>query len=181
MSVIVEVTRSYSGQEGFRVKAGRRFSVATPFEDLTVITEARYNQLNKSGLVRVWNPKGDIPLAQTPRPKYEGQVKGARINPPVNPQRPGQGAKSRKPQEAKPSEPSPLANPAGGKTGQAGSASSSPADPASQKSTSSPRGNRKSRSSQSTTHTKSQDGPKPSTPATAVGGVRIKDARRSKD
>jgi len=177
---IAEVTRPYSGQEGFRVKAGTRLAVGKPVDGLKVITEDRYNQLLKSGLARPFGAQNG-PLSQTPPPRYEGQIKPMALKPPANPQGVGQGAAKRRQQEAKPAEPRPLENPAGGETGAGVSASSSPADPASTKSTSKLRGARRSRSSQSTTRTKNAGGQKPSTPATADGGASTKDAKNSAD
>lgn len=174
--IVVEVTRSYSGQEGFRVKAGTRFAVEKGINGLRVIDQGRYMQLLRSGLVRPYKAGDSTPLARAPTPKYEGQVKSPQVMQPAKTQ--VRTAEKRR-QEAKPSEPRPLENPGGGKTGADASASSSPAVQASTKSTSKSRGTRRSRPSQSTTPTKNADGQKPSTPATQVGGVSIKDARRS--
>lgn len=174
--IVVEVTRSYSGKEGFRVRAGTRFAVDRPFEKLTVIDNGRYLQLLRSGLVRPWKLGDVVPLSKTPTPKYEGQTRSPQV---LQPQKTQTRTAAKMKQEARPAEPRPLENPAGGKTGAAGSASSSQEAQASTKSTSKSRGTRRSRSSASTTPTKNADGAKSSTPATGAGGVIIKDARRS--
>ncbi len=185
MSQIVEVTRSYSGQEAFRVKAGTLFSVGKPAKhagvELQVISAGRYAQLLKSNLVRTFSSENP-PLAQAPRPTYEGQQsKQVNVKQPLQTQR-RTDLKIR--QEAAPAEPRPLENPsaqAGGATGATGSSSSSPAAPPSKTSTSNVRGNRTARPSRSTTPTKSSPGPKSCTPATGNGGGSTKAQPGSKD
>jgi hypothetical protein len=184
MVQIVEVTRTYGGDEGYRVKAGTKFSVAKPYKlhgvDLQVISQGRYSQLLKANLIRTY--AGDnTPLSETPRPNYEGQA--SRMTTVKQPMQ-TQTRTAAQAREAAPQEPRPLENPAsppGGQTGADSSSSSSAAAQASKPSTSNVRGNRTSKPSPSTIRTKSARGPKPSTPATGSGGVSIKDANPSKD
>lgn len=184
MTQIVEVTRTYGGAEGYRVKAGTKFSVGHKAklngEDLQVISDGRYRQLLKAELVRTY-AADNVPLAQTPRPCYEGQAaKTVTVKQPITTQKRADAQV----REAAPSEPRPLKNPAspdGGKTGAKTLSSSSPVAPQSKPSDSKPRGNRSAKPSVLTTHTKSVPGPKPSTPATGNGGVSTKDAKNSKD
>lgn len=184
MVQIVEVTRTYGGDEGHRVKAGRRFSVGAKAKldgvELQVISVGRYSQLLKANLVRTYSAD-NAPLAQTPRPNYEEQAaKTVTVKQPIQTQK-RLDAQIR---EAAPPEPRPLKNPAspdGGQTGEKKSSSSSQAAPLSDQSALRPRGNRTAKPSASTPAIKSVRGAKPSTPATANGGGSTKGAPASKD
>lgn len=184
MVQIVEVTRTYGGAEGHRVKAGTLFSVghkaAVEGTELQVISLGRYGQLLKANLVRTY-ASDNPPLAQTPRPGYEGQVeKTLSVKQPIQTQK-RQAVQIR---EVAPQEPRPLKNPAapaGGQTGPAKSSSSLPEAPLSKPSDSKPRGNRTAKPSASTTRTKSAPGPTPSTHATGNGGGSTKGAKGSAD
>ncbi len=175
MADIAEITRTYGGLEGRRVKAGTRFSIGKATQGLPVITQARFTQLRDAGLAREWANGAGAPVRQ-PGPVARQTV----IQKPLNESRTAR--KARMKNAGAPTEPRPLVNPAhGGPTSGVKLASSSPEVQASVESNLALplRGRRKSASSRSTTPGKSSPGPESSTPATAAGGVTIQDARNS--
>lgn len=175
MADIAEITRTYGGLEGRRVKAGTRFAIGKATGGLEAITQARFTQLRDAGLARVF--EGDAAAA----PRQPGPVaRQTVIQRPMNRSR--TAAKAAAKNAGAPAEPRPLVNPAhGGQTSAVKLGSSSPEVQASVESNMALplRGRRKSQSSPSTTRGKSAPGPESSTPATAPGGVTIKDARTS--
>lgn len=173
--IIAEITRTYGGLEGRRVKAGTRYAVGKGVEGLPIITKARFEQLKIAGLARDWIPGNKAPILA---PAYIGggqAVKQAQPNPSRT------ARKLREKNAGAPGEPRPLVNPsaAGGLSAPVKLASSSPEVQASQESNLHMRGRRGSARSSSTTPGKLPPGPESSTPATERGGVTIEDARNS--
>lgn len=176
MADIAEITRTYGGLEGRRVKAGTRFAIGKPAGGLEAITQARFTQLRDAGLARKFEGD-DGPAARQPGPVARQTV----VQRPLNRSR--TAAKAAAKNAGRPPEPRPLVNPAhGGQTSAVKLASSSPEVQASVESNLALplRGRRKPSSSPSTTRGKSAPGPESSTPATGPGGVTITDARDSK-
>ncbi len=177
---IAEITRTYGGLEGRRVKAGTRMAVEKPVAGLQVITLGRYKQLVSAGLARPWT--GSPTPAPAPRPAYapQGQTVKQPIQTAARSVKQAQKKAAARKNPGAPLEPRPLVNPAGGQTGASESASLSPEDQASKKATLGLRGTRASRRSQSITPTASSPGPTPSTPATGPGGASTKAPKVSK-
>lgn len=178
MAGIAEITRTYGGLEGRRVKAGTRFAIAKAQGGLVVITQARFQQLRDAGLAR----EEDSPAARAgtpprqPGPVHQGHVKQKLLNESRT------ARKARNKNAGAPAEPRPLVNPAiGSQTTPVKLESLSPEAQASIKSNLGLRGRRKSPVSRSTTPGPDSPGPESSTPATAPGGVTIKDARNSQE
>lgn len=148
---IAVVTRTYSGQEGNRVRAGTRFAVVKAREGMTVISLARYNALRDNKLAR---PLGEEDSAAVPaRAGYKAgptEIQGAGTGVTLA-RSVRERSRRRVPQNENPTPPKALA-PAGSQTGKAAPPSLSLGDQASKTSTSTGRGTRRtSASSQSTT------------------------------
>lgn len=174
MAEIIQITRTYGGQEGRRVKAKTRFAVGNASDGLAVVTKARMQQLISAGLAKIWDPN-DKPDAPTPTPGY---TPGGQSVAQKQPNASRTARKLREKNAGTPGEPRPLANPATGGLLQepVKLESLSPADQASIKSNLGLRGRRGSSASRSTTAGKQPPGPASSTPATERGGVTIKAA-----
>lgn len=172
MAEIAEITRTYGGLEGRRVKAGTRFAIGKSTEGLPVITKTRFIQLTDAGLARQWIQGNKTPIGQ---PAYTGggqQVKQAQPNASRT------ARKLREKNAGSPGEPRPLANPSapGGLSAPVKLESLSPEVQASTAANLGLRGRRGSARSSSTTPGKLPPGPESSTPATERGGVIIKAA-----
>lgn len=182
MAIICEITKTYGGVEGRRVKAGTRFAVGQAAGGLMVITPARFGQLKDVGLGREWDPKTQ---AAAPRVDYVGPKAGQVVQQPKKTQSRTAAKQRRQVQADAPGEPRPLARQAGGLSmgGAERPASSSPAAPASNSSSSaSPmRGSRRSAGASSTTPSSSAPGPTSSTAVTGHGGARTTAPKDSKD
>jgi hypothetical protein len=177
MAEIAEITRTYGGLEGRRVKAGTRFAVGQASDGLPTITKSRFQQLKDAGLARPWDPKASpgrpVPLANV---SPAGQsVRQAPLN------RSRTATKAALKNAGAPSEPRPLVNPAGGSPilETVKLESLSPEAQASAKSNLGLRGRRALSASPSTTPGKLPPGPDTSTPATERGGPITKDAQNS--
>ena len=147
---IVVVTKTYSGQEGNRVKAGTRFAVVKEKGGLPVITAARYQALVASKLVRPFG-QGDAKVAPGagPLPATITTLEGP-AGKTVRATR--QAQRTRAKQTENPEAPKQVAGPQhGSQTGAAAPSASSAAAPVSEKSTSARRGTRPSASPSSTT------------------------------
>ncbi len=147
---IAVVTKTYSGQEGHRVKAGTRFAVGKEKGGLPVLSNARYQALRDQKLVKPFGAEdakvapGAGPLEKT-MTTLEGPagrtVRATR-----------QSKRARLKQTEAPDAPKQTGGPNNGpQTGAAKPSLSSAAAPASEKSTSGRRGNRGSSSSPSIT------------------------------
>jgi hypothetical protein len=167
MADIAEVTRTYGGLEGRRIKAGHRFAVGKAIDGLDQISRSRFQQLKDAGLAREWDPSGTAPAPRQPAP---GVARQTVVHKPLNQSR--TAAKAAAKNSARPAEPRPLTNPAlGGPASAVKLALSSPEVRASVESNLALRGRRKSPASPSTTPTKSVPGPESSTLATGPGGA----------
>jgi hypothetical protein len=166
MAEIAEITRTYGGQEGRRVKMGTRFAIAKPVGELPVITRQRFTQLVDAGLARAWDPANKTPA---PVPAYTGGLQVVKL-------KASNESRTAKKQRAKnagaPGEPRPLANPSapGGLQPAVTLESLSPEAQASIKSNLGLRGRRGSSVSRSTMRSASPPGPESSMGATAPGG-----------
>jgi hypothetical protein len=170
MAEIAEITRTYGGLEGRRVKAGTRYAVGKSSDGLPTITKTRFEQLKQAGLARDYVAGNKTPIGQ---PAYTG---GGQV---VQQRQPNASRTARKVREknaGSPGEPRPLANPSapGGLQQPVSLESLSPADQASIKSNLGLRGRRGSSASRSTTLGKLPPGPESSTPATERGGASTK-------
>jgi hypothetical protein len=167
---IAEITRTYGGMEGRRVKGGTRFAIGKPVEGLQTITRTRFTQLVDAGLARLYVPGNKTPIGT---PAYTGGGQTVAQKQP-NPSRTALKAKAKN--AGAPGEPRPLANPSapGGLSSPVKLASSSPADQASVVSNLGLRGRRASSRSLLTTHSKLPPGPESSTPVTERGGATTK-------
>lgn len=142
---IAVVTRTYQGLEGHRNFAGTRFAVGRAQGDLKVITLARYNQLQASGLVR---PLGEEDAKALPRARYaggptetDGEGTSVTLARNVRQRVRSKFKAEERGQETNPPPPKAIA-PIGSQTGEGKPSSSSPGAQASDKSTSSSRGRR---------------------------------------
>lgn len=178
---IAEITRTYGGMEGRRIKAGTRLAIDKEIEGLQVISLGRYRQLVQAGLARPWTGS-PIPPSAAPRPAYAaaGQTVKQPIQTASRSVKQAQAKAAKRKNAEAPPEPRPLVNTAGGQTGPSASSSLSPEDQASKKASLGLRGTRTSKRSPSTTPSASSPGPAPSTPATAPGGASTKAPKGSK-
>lgn len=150
---VVVVTKTYSGAEGHRVKAGTRFAVGKEKGGLPVITAARYQALVVSKLVRPFG-QGDAAAAPGagPLPATITTLEGP-AGKTVRATR--QAHRSLAKQAESPAAPKQVSGPKNGsQTGADAPPASSAAAPQSDKSTSARRGTRRSASPSSTTPTR---------------------------
>lgn len=177
MAEIAEITRTYGGLEGRRVKAGTRFAIGKAVEGLPQISRTRFTQLVDAGLARLWVPGNKTPIAT---PAYTG---GGQVVQQKQPLESRTARKLRAKNPGAPGEPRPLVNPAsapGSLAAPVSLESLSPADQASIKSNLGLRGRRKSSASPSTMRTASPPGPESSTDATAPGGATTEGRENSR-
>lgn len=168
MAEIAEITRTYGGLEGRRVKQGSIMEVGKVYGGV-LFTKGRFQQLKDSGLARDYDPKrnGDAPAVR-------GGVPGAALQTvtqrPLNQSRTAMKARAK--QVGTPAEPRPLVNQANGSRDGVPMklSSASPEVQASIESNLALRGRRKSPASPSTTLGSSAPGPESSTLAMAPGG-----------
>lgn len=166
MAEIAEITRTYGGIEGRRVKQGTRFGIGKPVSGLQTITTARFQQLADAGLARRFDPKA----GPAPTPAYGGGGGGQKVTQ-KQPNTSRTVRKAIRKNADRPDEPRPLVNPAaGGPIGAVGSAALSPEAQASLRSNLGLRGRRRSQSSRSITPGNDSPGLSASTPATVPGG-----------
>lgn len=149
-SDIAQITRTYGGAEGPRVKAGTRFAIGKVIEGMRTITEARFRQLKGSGLARYFDPSA--PAAPAARPNYAApQLTAAPREVGNKPTAKKKGmaearqASRRKTQDEEPEDPKPISTQSlrGSQTGPAAPAPSSQAGRQSKPSTSTQRGQRR--------------------------------------
>lgn len=164
MAEIAEITRTYGGQEGRRVKRGQIIRVGETING-QVFTRSRFQQLKDAGLARDYDPNNSAP------PKQPGPVaRQTVVFKPLNESRTAKKARAKN--AGAPAEPRPLTNPAlGGPAMPVKLALSSPEAQASVASNLALRGRRKLSASPSTTLSKSAPGQESSTPAMATGGA----------
>lgn len=188
--MLAEVTRTYGGLEGARVKAGTRFGVGKDYPGLRTITLGRYKQLQGQRLVKEVDGAGQAAPGATANLEPQGKPdrtprRGAEAPPPNKkepdsqpPARSRVRARSRKrTQEEAPPEPRPLVRQQpGGHAGQAPASSSSPEVRQSGSVTLKQRGNRRkaptSAGSPSTTPVSLQKGPGSTTSSRGSRGGR---------
>jgi hypothetical protein len=177
---IAEITRTYGGLEGRRVKLGTRFAIDREREGLPVISKSRFQQLKDAGLAREWVPGGGA-APVSPGSVGPGVALQTVKQKPLNQSRTARKAQLKN--AGAPAEPRPLTNPAiGSPISQAVKlAQSSPEDQARIAQNLGLRGRRKSSPSPLTTPTKSPLGPESSTPATAHGGDTTQAQENSTD
>jgi hypothetical protein len=167
MAEIAEITRTYGGVEGRRIKAGTRFAIGKAVDGLPTLTRTRFTQLVDAGLARLWVPGNKDPI---PTPGYTGGGQAVVQKQPLE-SRTSKKLRAKNP--GAPGEPRPLVNPAsapGSLSAPVSLESLSPADQASIKSNLGLRGRRKSSASPSTMPIASPPGRESSTAATAPGG-----------
>jgi hypothetical protein len=167
MADIAEITRTYGGLEGRRVKAGSLMEVGKVYGGV-LFTKSRFQQLKDSGLARDYDPKG---AGRPARPAAPSVALQTVVQKPLNQSRTAR--KARLKNAGAPSEPRPLVNPAHGSPAGVPMklSSASPEVQASTEQNFALRGRRGSRRSPLTTPTSSPPGPESSTPATAPGGA----------
>lgn len=174
MAKIAEITRTYGGLEGRRVKIGTRFAIGSAVEGLVTITTARFTQLKDAGLAREYDPAAKPGTVQ---PAYMAARQIVQQRQPIESRT---ARKARLKNAGAPAEPRPLTNPAiGGLSSTVKLAASSPEAQASVVSNLGLRGRRKSSPSPSMTPTVSPPGPALSTPATAPGGATTTESQNS--
>lgn len=131
---VVEVTRTYGGLEGRRVKAGTRFAVNCTVDGMKTITKPRADQLRGQRLVRdldVTSAAAAPGAKPAPQPRRGAERSPPNKSEPDSKPRPNPRRTSRKrTQTDEPGEPRPLARgrQAGGPDGTADAASSSRED-----------------------------------------------------
>lgn len=176
MAEIAEITRTYGGVEGRRVKQGALMEVGKVYGGV-LFTKSRFQQLKDSGLARDYDPKNEGKTARGGTPSVALQTVTQR---PLNQSRTARKAALKNARA--PAEPSPLVNPAHGS--QSGVpmklSSASPAVQASTEQNFALRGRRGSAASRSITPGSSPPGPASSTPATALGGATTTAPENSK-
>lgn len=198
--MLAEITRTYAGQEGRRIKAGTRFAVGVTIEGLKTISLPRFNQLKAQRLAKeVDGTALAAPSAKpAPTPRRGAERPPPNKMEPPSRARPTQPARSRsrkRTQSEQPEEPRPLDRPqAGGPDGEGTASSSSQEVRQTGSLTLRQRGTRRrtSAGSQSTTPASltkppaattskrgSRAGPKSSTPATPTGGDTSEESQSS--
>lgn len=181
--MLAKIKRTYSGQEGRRVKAGTIFAVDKAEGGLPVMSLQRFRQLQQVGLAETVEAQGDDPQGK-PAPKPGNKMEPdsrpqpgqrQRRAPPLTPS-PARADARRRQQEDSPKPPRRL-RPAGGQSGtQEPPPSSSPEVRQAGSVTIKQRGTRRAQArggSPSTTPSGSSPGQTSSTPATPPGGVTI--------
>lgn len=147
---ICVVRKTYSGQEGERVKAGTRFAVGKEKGGLPVMSNARYLALLERKIVRPFSAE-DGKAAPSAAPLEPATITTLQGPSGPGPRAKRQAARNRLKQDDNPPAPTKKADPAGSQTGKAAPSSSSPEGQAPGPSTSTRRGTRPSASSPSTT------------------------------
>lgn len=183
--MLIEILKTYGGQEGVRTRAGTRFWVAQPGSgkapaDVRPMTPARFRQLETMKLAgKVKTAAGKAP-APAPKAKVERPLRDqgtltprAKVEPDSNQKK---AADPRGPFKAQsPKTPRPAASRPGGQPGEKAAALSSsqavlPTGGSTLKQRGVRRGDKKQTGSPSTTLTPSVPGPESSTPPTGPGG-----------
>jgi len=147
---IAQITRTYGGLEGPRIKAGTRFAIGKNIEGLRTVSEARFRQLKGTGLARYYDP--NAPAAPAARPNYAAPtLTAAPKEVGTNPGKKKAGmaaarqASRRKTQEEEPADPQPISTQSlrGSQTGREAPSPSSQVARQSSTATSRQRGNRR--------------------------------------